>query len=840
MQDTWLNPTEGALLQGPELLDQVISNALLAIVIADNDLVIQRINPSFTSLFGYAVEEAVGQHLYNLVETEKMRKQQLHFESEQINKRMEKGEQIEYEARRCTKDGRRIHVLCRVSPIIINNCKVGGVVFYSDITGRRRAQEELQRAHDELETQVQKRTRELVDINQRLQAEILERKRVEVALRESEECYRTVIERCYDAVSIVQGKQQLYVNQRFADIHGYGSPAEIIGRPVQEFVHPDDLKRVQEMIKKRQRGELPAQQYEFKALRKDGTPVYLENSVTKIYFRGQAVSLSFLRDISERKQLEREINAAREAAEAATQAKSMFVANMSHEIRTPLNGVIGMTELLLSTELNHEQLDYAQTIRSSGQSLLSVINDILDYSKIEAGKLDFEAINFNLRTVIENVADALAVTAQHKGIELAYVLDHDIPLRLNGDPGRLRQILTNLANNAIKFTEIGEVVIRVAMLSQSADHATIRFSVTDTGIGISEDRLGSLFQSFSQADVSTTRKYGGTGLGLAISKKLCEMMDGQIGARSGLNKGSEFWFTAVLKKQTGISSPDIVPPKELHGKRILIVEDNATNRSIIRYQLEHWGCHCAEAENGETALDMLKTGHRSNTAYHIAILSMHIPEMDSIELGSKIKADKDLKATHIIMLVSMAQSGEVARLNEHGYSVHLTKPIKPSQLLSCLIAVTEGRKENLTHDHSTILKEDPLNGNDETRRCILIAEDNKINQRVIKRILEKFGFASEIASNGRETIEKLSNSEYQLVLMDVQMPEMDGLQATAQIRNPNSTVIDHKVPIVALTASAMKGDRAMCEEAGMNDYITKPIDPSKLLEKIKKWTHATS
>ncbi|MEJ2037363.1 MAG: PAS domain S-box protein [Desulfosarcinaceae bacterium] len=835
MQNARPIPNEDMFPQDSELLGQVFNNALLAIVIADRDLIIQRINQSFTNLFGYTAEEAVGQHLYNLIETKETRRQKLQSESEQINKQIiGKGKQIEYEACRFTKYGREIHVLCRVSPIMRNNRMIGGVVFYSDISARKRAQQQLQKANDELETQVGKRTRELLDINRKLQAEILERNRVESALRESEENYRTAIEGCYDAVSIVHGKQQMYVNQRFADIHGYGSPAEIIGRPVEDFIHPDDLKRLQEMMKKRQQGELPAQNYEFKALRKDGTPVYLENSVTKIIFHGQPVSLSFLRDISERKQVEKEILAAREAAEAATKSKSMFLANMSHEIRTPLNGVIGMTELLLSTELNHEQLDYARTILGSGHSLLSVINDILDYSKIEAGKLDFEAIDFNLRTIIETVADTLAVAAQQKGIELAYMLDHDVPLHLNGDPGRLRQILTNLTNNAVKFTEAGEVVIRATMLSQKADHTTIRFSVTDTGIGIPEDRRSSLFQSFSQADVSNTRKYGGTGLGLAISKKLCEMMDGQIGVKSSLNKGSEFWFTAVLKRQTKVPSPDRVPPKELRGKRVLVVDGNATTRSIIRRQLEEWGCHCAEAENSEIALGMLETARTSNLAYDIAISSMDTPVTDGLEPGFKI-AECNLKATRMIKLVSMAQSGDVAQLNKRGCEAYLTKPVAQSQLLDCLISVVKGSKEKSTCDHSNILKENSLNGKSKAGRRILIAEDNKINQKVIKRILEKVGYDSEVASNGRDAVKELASSEYQLVLMDIQMPEMDGLQATAEIRNPHSAVINHNIPIIALTASAMKGDREMCEKAGMNDYTTKPVDPSKLLNKIKKW-----
>lgn len=798
---------------------QAIDQAPVSVVITDPTGAIQYVNPKFSEVTGYDVQEVHGQnprilksgcqsddfykHLWGAISTGRL------WSGEFYNRR---------------KDGSFFWERGHIAPVMSPTGKLLSYVAVKE--------------------------------------DITERRQIEVQLRQSEARYRAMFEAAGDGILIRDQRYNfLDANPRLLAMLGY-TLEEFRTLQSADLIHPQDLatyplEKVSERIAA---GETVLIERRYR--RKDGSffPVQLSVSLVD---KTNGVVQSLVRDISAQKHAETELRTAKdeaeqanaklleaclqlevtlrranemaEAAEAANIAKSQFLANMSHEIRTPINGIIGMTELLIDSDLNTEQRRFAGIVQSSAESLLAVINDILDFSKIESGCLDLEMTDFDLRTLLEDVASMLAVRAQVKRLELVCLLEPEVPSALRGDPGRLRQVIVNLAGNAIKFTNAGEVSIRVALERESEEEAVLRFSVKDTGIGIPADKFDLIFESFRQVDASITRRFGGTGLGLAISRRLVERMGGRLQVDSQEGMGSEFMFTASFSRPQTPYGALPHPPSglELQGARILAVDDTATNRELLDKQLTAWGARTETCADGESALKAMRMAVSQGEPFRCAIIDMQMPVTDGETLGRIIRKEPGLNDTRLVMLTSLGQPGDPGRFEKAGFDAYLSKPLRQADLRDTLCTVLTERPRS--NEKRPILTRHAVR---EMRRAalrILVADDNSTNRAVLLGILGKLGLNAEAVENGREVLHSLAHGDWDLVLLDVQMPEMDGYEAARLIRDKSSPVRNHEIPIIAITANAFAEDRQRCLDAGMDDYLAKPISAKALAAAVERW-----
>jgi two-component system, sensor histidine kinase and response regulator len=652
-------------------------------------------------------------------------------------------------------------------------------------------------------------------------------------LESSEERYRLIVETAFDAfIGIDSAGAITEWNVQAEATFGY-SRAEAIGRSASEFILKDrnseDSQTLGELLSSRG-ADYIHERNEATGRHRNGKEFPVEMTLSAVHHGQKRLFATFVHDVTERKLIEKEREKAKQDAESASRAKSEFLANMSHEIRTPLNGVIGMTDLVLESHLTTEQREYLETVKLSADSLLHVINEILDFSKIEAGKLELEEEDFDLRECMESTLKTLALRADEKNLELLCEVAPDVPDAVCGDSSRLRQILMNLVGNAIKFTRHGEVGLKATLVKDDGNTTILHFVVSDTGIGIAPEKQKLIFESFAQADTSTTREFGGSGLGLTISRRLVEMMGGQIWVESQVGQGSQFHFTVHMDEAIlNVTSPAVLTqPELLHGVKVLIVDDNRTNRRILDGLLRHWKMRPTTVEDGEQALYKAVAAYEDGEPFELIVTDMHMPKMDGFDLIQRIRAKPGLATATIMMLSSGTQRGDTQRCEELGVAASLLKPVRQSELRDALIRVITAKYHvGPAPILTAVSREDRPRPSRQLR--VLLAEDNSVNQLLATRLLEKRGHSVKVTCNGREALTALAKDPYDLVLMDVQMPEMDGIEATIALRKMEQETGAHQ-PVVALTAMVIKGDRERCIAAGMDGYLSKPIRQHQLDE----------
>lgn len=777
------------LLESQQRLNLLIDKNPIAIVVTNQNGFIEMCNPAFTSLFHYGQAEAVGQRLDDLIVPPE-------FVNEGValtNQVREAGKSIKAITRRRRNDGLLIDVEIDALPLISDGQAQASLVLYQDIS---------------------------------------ERSQVERALQQAEQKYRSIFENAAEGIfqTTPEGRH-LSANPALVRMYGYECEHDVLNGMLdvggQLYVDPN--RRLELTRALEQHGEVKG--FESQVYRKDGSIIWISENVRVVrdsenqllYYEGT------IQETTESKKAEAELRKAKEEAEDASRAKSEFLANMSHEIRTPLNGIIGMTEIVLDSQLDPQQRNQLETVKSCADSLLAVINDILDFSKIEARKLVLDSTDFLLSHCIGDTLKPLALRAHARQVELACEIAPDVPDGLVGDAGRLRQVITNLVGNAVKFTEHGEIIVRVGLVEQSNARAVLRFAVSDTGIGIPKDKQATIFESFTQADASTTRRYGGTGLGLAICALLVEMMGGRIQVQSEVGKGSTFSFDATFGISQAVpAEPAKSGASRLIGMHVLVVDDNETNRRILQQTLLKWRMRAVVAAGADEALALLREMHKQATPFDLVLTDAMMPVVDGFTLAQQIRAELKDHTPIIIMLSSAGERGDALRCREIGISAYLTKPVHQSELFDAMATILDCDRRSA--DNQVVTRHSLREQRGALR--VLLAEDNPVNQRVAANMLQKRGHSVQIAENGKVALELLEQGTFDVVLMDIQMPEMSGLDATAAIREREKVTGSH-IPIIAMTAHAMQGDRERCMAAGMDGYVSKPVRSAELFATIE-------